>query len=121
MLLDLFAEDQAHESLIGALIKRIAEEEGVQTTCRTRSARGGHARAIREFRLYQRFISSSRLDVPTPDLIVVAIDTNCSEFSKSKARSGKRRYHSTSTWSSRRVQIPTWSGGSSLIRHLFRR
>ena len=85
MLLDLFAEDQAHESLIGALIQRIAREEEIQVTCRTRSARGGHARAIKEFQLYQRFISSSRLDVPTPDLIVVAIDTNCSEFSKSRS------------------------------------
>ncbi len=79
MLLDLFAEDHAHESLIGALVKRIAQEEDVQATCRTRSARGGHPRAIKEFRLYQEFMDSTPW-APTPDLIVVAIDTNCEGF-----------------------------------------
>ena len=79
MLLDLFAEDHAHESLIGPLVKRIAQEEGVEATCRTRSARGGHPRAIKEFRLYQEYMDASPW-TPTPDLIVVAIDTNCVGF-----------------------------------------
>ena len=84
MLLDLFAEDHAHESLIGALVTRITREEDVQATCRTRSARGGHGRAIKEFRLYQRLLSNSQIDTQAPDLIVVAIDTNCARFSKKR-------------------------------------
>ena len=47
---------------------------------RVRSATGGHGRAIAEFKLYQRVVVHSPLSSVSADLVVVAIDGNCSTF-----------------------------------------
>lgn len=76
LLIDLFAEDRAHEGLIGPIVERLAEMEGRHARVRVISAQGGHGRAIDEFRLYQR----QRLKAPPSEpaaLVVAAIDTNC--------------------------------------------
>lgn len=74
-LLDLFAEDQAHEQLLRALIDRLAAEEGQAVTVRVRRARGGHGRVLEELKRYQKAVEEGV--VGWPDLIVVAIDANC--------------------------------------------
>lgn len=75
---DLFVEDRAHESLLKPLIARVAQEEGLFPECQVRSARGGHPRVVREFKLYHQHLM--REVAYTPDLLVVAIDSNCSTF-----------------------------------------
>ena len=80
LIIDLFGEDHAHESLITALVKRVAREEMIPATCQPRSVRGGHPRAIKEFRLYQDVMASGASGIRTPDLIVVTIDSNCIGF-----------------------------------------
>ena len=53
LVVDLFVEDVAHEVFVGALVGRVAREEQIQARVQARSARGGHPRAIAEFRTYQ--------------------------------------------------------------------
>jgi len=82
VVVDLFVEDRAHEELLKPLLRRIASEEGVAVEARVRSGRGGHARAIDEFRLYQRLVERGfeRL----PDLVVVGIDGNCATVARKR-------------------------------------
>ena len=80
---DLFVEDRAHEEFIVPLVNRIAAEEAIAVRCRVRSAVGGHPRAMQEFDTYQRVWERG---IPTgiPDVLVVAIDTNCSTFARTR-------------------------------------
>lgn len=79
-IVDLFVEDIAHESFLAPLIRRMAVS---RARVRTRSARGGHPRALAEFAAYQKAIIRSH--IPAPDIIVVAIDTNCSTFASKRS------------------------------------
>ena len=88
LIIDLFGEDHAHESLITALVKRVAREESIPVTCQPRSVRGGHPRAIKEFRLYQNFMASGASSIRPPDLIVVTIDSNCTGFATRRREIG---------------------------------
>lgn len=81
VLIDLFVEDRAHEELLKPLVARVAREEGVDVRVRVRAARGGHARALGEFTLYQRIAQSDSPNLGPADLVVVGIDGNCSTFS----------------------------------------
>jgi len=85
MIIDLFAEDRAHEEFLKPLIARIGREEGVPVSVRVRSARGGHARALDEYKLYQTILEKGILGEERPVLIIVAIDGNCSTFAKKRA------------------------------------
>lgn len=69
---DLFAEDVAHERFLGALVGRLATETGITAEVKLRSARGGYGAALGELKLYQRAVQS------LPDVLVAAIDANCS-------------------------------------------
>lgn len=82
---DIFVEDRAHEEFIKPLLVRIANEEGVRVLARPRTARGGHARALKEFVLYQRMVEKGGAGVTHPDLLIVAIDGNCSTFAKKRS------------------------------------
>lgn len=73
--LDLFAEDRGHEEFISHLVRRIASEESCKASVRVISARGGHGRALAEWRMYPRVLA--RTGTARPDLIIVAIDANC--------------------------------------------
>lgn len=84
--LDLFAEDRAHEELLKPLIRRLGEEEDVELSVQVRSARGGHGRALTEFAAYQSWLRRGLARPGSADLIVVAIDGNCSTFTETKAR-----------------------------------
>ena len=80
LVVDLFVEDRAHEEFLKALLTRIARDEGIEVRTRVRSASGGHPRAIAEFKLYQRLVTRRLLSGISADLVVVAIDGNCSTF-----------------------------------------
>ncbi len=82
MVVDLFVEDRAHEAFLKPLLTRVADEERKKTRLRVRSATGGHAKAIAEFKLYQRIDAASGM-VPA-DLVVVAIDSNCKKFAETR-------------------------------------
>ena len=85
VVVDLFVEDRAHEELLKPLLTRIAREEHIEVWPRVRSARGGHGRAIAEFKLYQRVVQSTFSNT-SADLVVVTIDGNCSTFASARRR-----------------------------------
>ncbi len=82
--MDLFVEDHAHEALLDPLVRRIAGKEGVDVCIRVRSARGGHGKAIKEFRTYQELLEKGAILDPPPALIVVGIDGNCTTVAKKR-------------------------------------
>lgn len=83
--IDLFVEDRAHEEFLRPLLARVAQEEGAELVVRVRSARGGHARAVEEFRLYQALVENGAADAAYPELLIVGIDGNCTTFAKKRA------------------------------------
>lgn len=72
----LFLEDLGHESVTKALVERIAREKKVAIDIKSRSARGGHGRALDELRRFMRDLHRGR-QVGVPRILVVAIDANC--------------------------------------------
>jgi hypothetical protein len=75
--IDLFCEDSGHEQFVVALVNKIAGGIAVDVDVRPISARGGHGRAIRELKAYQKALQTSRMLGGMPDLLVVVIDGNC--------------------------------------------
>ena len=71
----LFVEDFAHQEVIGALVRRLATDLGLDVRLEWRSARHGYGRVVQEFKEYLRDLGRQRVAVP--DLIVVATDANC--------------------------------------------
>lgn len=71
----LFGEDNAHEAVVGALVARIAEENGIDIRQQWRGAAGGHGMVARQLDRYVRDLRTQ--GGPWPDLIVVATDANC--------------------------------------------
>ena len=86
LVVDLFVEDRAHEEFLKPLVTRISGEDGIDVWARVRSGTGGHARAVAEFKLYQRIVALSPSTAVAADLVVVAIDTNCSTFATARKR-----------------------------------
>lgn len=83
--MDPFVEDAEHEELLKPLLARLGQEEGAAIRTQVRSARGGHPRALREFRLYQRTVVMTAGE-HSADLVVVAIDANCSSLAEARKR-----------------------------------
>ncbi len=81
---DVFVEDQAHERFLVPLLLRIARDEEVAVEPRVRSARGGHSRAVEEFKLYQRILAKGAPTAGYPDLLIVGIDGNCASLRKAR-------------------------------------
>ena len=71
----LFAEDYAHQLVIGALVSKVAGEYNIDVRLDWRSAVGGYGRVITEYNNYIRDLI--RQGNPRPDVIVVATDANC--------------------------------------------
>lgn len=71
----LFVEDRAHRLVIGALLRRLAEEHRVGISLVWRQAYRGHGRMKHELNDYLRALRQQR--EPLPDLIVAATDANC--------------------------------------------
>jgi hypothetical protein len=78
---DLFVEDRAHEEFISRMLQRLSRENNQPITTRIRAARGGHGRVLQELALYQQAVARNISGLTMPDLLVVAIDTNCTRFS----------------------------------------
>ena len=74
LVVDLFVEDRAHEVFVGALANRVAREEQVTLSVQSRSARGGHPRALKEFGTYQALVEKGALANHAPDLVIVGRD-----------------------------------------------
>ena len=81
---DLFVEDRAHEEFVKNMLSRMAQEEEVSLALQIRSARGGHPRVLDEFRSYQRALLKGVAGMEVPDLLIVAIDANCSSFATAR-------------------------------------
>lgn len=79
---DVFVEDHAHEGFMVALVKRIANNLKKVVEIRVRSARGGHGRALKEFEIYQKSVLGGIAGLSVPDVLVIAIDTNCNPYNK---------------------------------------
>ena len=86
MIVDVFGEDAAHEELIKALLKRMAADEEVHVRARVRTARGGHPRVFAEYQTYQEVMGVTTERDRAADLLVVAIDGNCSSFADARKR-----------------------------------
>ena len=71
----LFVEDYAHQHIIGALVQRLATEQGIEVKLDWRSAVRGHGRVVDEFSRFLRDLR--RQGGHPPALIVVATDANC--------------------------------------------
>lgn len=82
--IDVFVEDRAHEAFLVPMVRRIADQEGIEVKVQVRSARGGHPRAMEELKLYQRLVLKGGAGATTPDLLVVGIDGNCSSFARKR-------------------------------------
>jgi len=85
IVIDLFAEDLAHQELLTPLVERVARAEGRQVHMRVLAARGGHGVAVREFRTYQR-ARLRGIGGGLPNLVVVAIDANCRSATEARRR-----------------------------------
>ncbi len=76
----LFVEDNAHRQVIGALVRRIAEEYNIPIRLDWRNSVGGHGKVIAELGNYIHDLKRQRS--PWPDLIVVATDANCKRLNE---------------------------------------
>lgn len=82
---DLYCEDDGHEQFARALVGRLARQVGLGIGVETVSGRGGHGRAIREFRAWQRTATAdSGLQSAVPDLLVILIDANCTGWAEAR-------------------------------------
>ena len=79
----LFCEDPGHEQFVRAVVERLAEEVGLKPLLESPSSRGGHGKALSEFRLWQASFVKERRHV-LPDLLVLVIDANCSPWKKAR-------------------------------------
>lgn len=70
---DLFCEDNAHESCARALVGRIGREERCETAIRTVTASAGIPRLKQELRAYNTVMKHTS---GTPHLLVILIDAN---------------------------------------------
>ena len=71
----LFGEDFAHQEVIGALVSKVADEQGVAVGLDWRSATGGRPRLVDEFERFLRDLE--RQSDTRPELVVIATDANC--------------------------------------------
>ena len=70
----LFVEDNARQRVVGALLRRLADESGLSVRLDWRSATRGRGRVLHEMR---RYLNDLARQGGHPDLIVVATDANC--------------------------------------------
>jgi len=78
LTVDLFSEDAAQEEFLSSVLRRLASEGGARVLVHSVSSRGGHGRALDEFKTYHRALTSGFGQAA--QLIVVAIDGNCTQW-----------------------------------------
>lgn len=79
--LALFCEDQDHELFVRALVRRLATEVGLEPLIQALNTRGGHGRAISEFKVWQNEFAEMTTTTQ-PDLLVLVIDANCTGWNQ---------------------------------------
>lgn len=84
LLVEFFVEDNAHRQLLVPLAQRVGQEEEIDLRCQVRNARSGHAGAMGSFRRYQVLREKGVVGREVADLLVVAIDGNCSSFAETR-------------------------------------
>ena len=84
LLVEFFVEDTAHLELLVPLARRLGREEEIDLRCQVRNARGGHAGAMSSFKRYQILREKGVGGGDVADLLVVAIDGNCSSFAETR-------------------------------------
>ena len=72
--ISLFVEDDAHQKVIGTLVRRLASELGITVRLEWLNTAGGYGAVVHEFDDYLRDLTWQG---GYPDLIVVATDANC--------------------------------------------
>ena len=70
----LFVEDNAHQQVVGALLRRMADESGLAVRLDWRNAVGVRGQVVQELK---RYLNDLTRQGGHPDLIVVATDANC--------------------------------------------
>ena len=76
----LLGEDTGHETVLTVLLSRYSSDYKIVTTVKTLSSRGGLARVHHEFDTFLTDVDGDRAS--TPDLIVIATDSNCMGYLK---------------------------------------
>jgi hypothetical protein len=70
-----FVEDFAHQEVLKALVRRLADQREIQLTMNWRNARRGHGAVISELKQYLRDLQRGQGNLP--DLLVIGTDANC--------------------------------------------
>lgn len=76
----LFVEDVAHEAVIGAIVRKVAQNLGIPINIDFRSSRKGFSRIQKELRWYVRDINRG-LEYQ-PDLLIICTDSNCKGYTE---------------------------------------
>jgi hypothetical protein len=74
----LFGEDDGHAIVLGALVRRLAEEQDVPIHLDVRFARGGYGPLLSELRRFVRDLAAGQQTLP--DLLLVGRDGNCQGY-----------------------------------------
>lgn len=74
----LFVEDEAHYQIIGALVKRVAREKGIEINLKIFNRAGGRGKVETGFKKFLRDIELGRL--ARPDLVALGTDGNCKGY-----------------------------------------
>lgn len=82
--ISVFAEDASHAAFLIPMVHRIAESLEVSVATHLLSAEGGRPKALSQFRAWQTTATLVPTAVAPFDLVVVALDGNCSTFAKTK-------------------------------------
>ncbi len=67
-------EDRAHQTIVGALVQRLADEHHVPVRLDWHNAVGGHGQVVKGHRRYLRDLKGQASPC---DLVIVATDANC--------------------------------------------
>jgi hypothetical protein len=65
---DLFVEDRAQEAFVGALVRRVLREASREAIIHSRSALGGHGRALTELEAFQKAVRGRQPGLNVPDI-----------------------------------------------------
>jgi hypothetical protein len=84
MLIYCFVEDDGHRIIVGRILRRLAERENVAPAIRFLNAYGGRSRVLSAIKLAFEDIAKGVLE--RPDVLVIAIDGNCSGPAEVKKR-----------------------------------
>jgi hypothetical protein len=80
--IDMFVEDHGHEAVLKALVNRLAKQSGVAIRITLRTSKGGHGRVLSTLKEYIRDLKKGGRELA--DLLIVAIDGNCTGYSQCK-------------------------------------